>query len=157
MASAFCVQSSVTTSTSSLPTKSSSSSQLAPAVTQSQISFFGTSVPNAGLVSGAIDHSTSRGSSTIRLLAIRVRTAGASKTIEAKVDKPLGHFSRAAADGGGTAAKVGLKAGDQVIYTSSFFGRDELWPADKQGFTKTAIQASQNSCPLSSAEALKLT
>lgn len=43
-------------------------------------------------------------------------------------------------DGGGNAAKAGLKVGDQVIYTSSFFG-DELWPADKLGFTKTAIQA----------------
>lgn len=43
-------------------------------------------------------------------------------------------------EGGGNAAKAGLKVGDQVIYTSSFFG-DELWPADKLGFTKTAIQA----------------
>lgn len=42
-------------------------------------------------------------------------------------------------DGGGNAAKAGLKTGDQVICTSSFFG-DELWPADKLGFTKTAIQ-----------------
>ena len=47
-------------------------------------------------------------------------------------------------DGGGNAAKAGLKAGDQVIYTSSFFG-DELWPADKLGFTKTAIQAKPDS------------
>lgn len=49
-----------------------------------------------------------------------------------------------AVDGGGNAAKAGLKAGDQVIYTSSFFG-DELWPADKLGFTKTAIQAKPES------------
>ena len=47
-------------------------------------------------------------------------------------------------DGGGNAAKSGLKAGDQVLYTSSFFG-DELWPADKLGFTKTAIQAKPDS------------
>lgn len=47
-------------------------------------------------------------------------------------------------DGGGNAAKAGLKAGDQVLYTSSFFG-DELWPADKLGFTKTAIQAKPDS------------
>ena len=47
-------------------------------------------------------------------------------------------------DGGGNAAKAGLKVGDQVLYTSSFFG-DELWPADKLGFTKTAIQAKPDS------------
>lgn len=45
---------------------------------------------------------------------------------------------------GGNAAKAGLKAGDQVLYTSSFFG-DELWPADKLGFTKTAVQAKPDS------------
>lgn len=49
-----------------------------------------------------------------------------------------------AVEGGGNAAKAGLKAGDQVLYTSSFFG-DELWPADKLGFTKTAIQAKPDS------------
>lgn len=47
-------------------------------------------------------------------------------------------------ENGGNAARAGLKAGDQVIYTSSFFG-DELWPADKLGFTKTAIQAKPDS------------
>lgn len=47
-------------------------------------------------------------------------------------------------EGGGNAAKAGLKVGDQVVYTSSFFG-DELWPADKLGFTKTAIQAKPDS------------
>ncbi|KAI5068012.1 hypothetical protein GOP47_0016357 [Adiantum capillus-veneris] len=153
MASAFCVQSSVTTSASSLLTKSSSLSQLTPAVTKSQSSFFGTSLPEAGLVSGAIDNSACKGSSTIRLPAIRARTAGASKTIEVEVDKPLGltlgqksggGVVITAVDGGGNAAKAGLKAGDQVIYTSSFFG-DELWPADKLGFTKTAIQAKPES------------
>lgn len=46
--------------------------------------------------------------------------------------------------GGGNAARAGLKVGDQVTYTSSFFG-DELWPADKLGFTKTAIQAKSDS------------
>lgn len=47
-------------------------------------------------------------------------------------------------ENGGNAARAGLKAGDQVIYTSSFFG-DELWPADKLGFTKTAINAKPDS------------
>lgn len=56
----------------------------------------------------------------------------------------LGILFRQAVDAGGNAAKAGLKAGDQVLYTSSFFG-DELWPADKLGFTKTAIQAKPDS------------
>ena len=41
---------------------------------------------------------------------------------------------------GGNAAKAGIKSGDTVLYTSSFFG-DELWPADKVAFTRTAINA----------------
>jgi hypothetical protein len=47
-------------------------------------------------------------------------------------------------DARGNASKAGLKVGDQVIYTSSFFG-DELWPVDKLGFTKTAINAKPDS------------
>ena len=43
----------------------------------------------------------------------------------------------------GNGAKAGLKVGDTVLYTSSFFG-DELWPADKAAFTRTAINAKQN-------------
>ncbi|THU57134.1 hypothetical protein C4D60_Mb03t00300 [Musa balbisiana] len=88
-----------------------------------------------------------------RGLVVRARTAGASKNIEVDVDKPLGltlgqkrggGVVITAVDSGGNAAKAGLKAGDQVLYTSSFFG-DELWPADKLGFTKTAIQAKPDS------------
>ncbi|KAL9327837.1 hypothetical protein ACSQ67_002840 [Phaseolus vulgaris] len=88
-----------------------------------------------------------------RRLEITAKTAGASKTIEVEVDKPLGltlgqksggGVVITAVDGGGNAAKAGLKSGDQVLYTSSFFG-DELWPADKLGFTKTAIQAKPDS------------
>ncbi|XP_019444605.1 PREDICTED: uncharacterized protein LOC109348574 [Lupinus angustifolius] len=88
-----------------------------------------------------------------RRFDITARAAGASKTIEAEVDKPLGltlgqkssgGVVITAVEGGGNAAKAGLKAGDQVLYTSSFFG-DELWPADKLGFTKTAIQAKPDS------------
>ncbi|WVY95921.1 hypothetical protein V8G54_028072 [Vigna mungo] len=88
-----------------------------------------------------------------RRLEIAAKTAGASKTIEVEVDKPLGltlgqksggGVVITAVDGGGNAAKAGLKSGDQVLYTSSFFG-DELWPADKLGFTKTAIQAKPDS------------
>eukprot|EP00894_Picocystis_sp_ML_P003128 jgi/Pico_ML_1/53645/g4154.t1 len=73
----------------------------------------------------------------------------AYKEVEVSVDKPLG-ITLGEKKGGGVVvksvapgsngAKAGLKSGDQVIYTSSFFG-DELWPADKLGFTRTAIQA----------------
>ncbi|KAL6972233.1 hypothetical protein U1Q18_031921 [Sarracenia purpurea var. burkii] len=88
-----------------------------------------------------------------RGLEIAAKTAGTSKNIEVEVDKPLGltlgqkpggGVVITAVQGGGNAAKAGLKVGDQVIYTSSFFG-DELWPADKLGFTKTAIQAKPDS------------
>ncbi|CAA6673760.1 unnamed protein product [Spirodela intermedia] len=81
-----------------------------------------------------------------RGLEINARTAGASKNIEVEVDKPLGLTlgQKLAVDSGGNAARAGLKSGDQVLYTSSFFG-DELWPADKLGFTKTAIQAKPDS------------
>ena len=68
------------------------------------------------------------------------------------VDKPIG-MTLEAGNGGqgvkvgfvnpmGNAGKAGIKPGDTIIYTSSFFG-DELWPADKVGFTRSAIQA----CP----------
>lgn len=86
------------------------------------------------------------------LLEIKARTT-AAKNIEVEVDKPLGLTLGSKPGGGvvitgvengGNAAKAGLKAGDQVVYTSSFFG-DELWPADKLGFTKTAIQAKPDS------------
>ncbi|XVE62231.1 hypothetical protein DITRI_Ditri06bG0101300 [Diplodiscus trichospermus] len=99
------------------------------------------------------ERKSSFSSSHARRLEITAKTAGASKTIEAEVDKPLGltlgqkqggGVVITAVDGGGNAAKAGLKAGDQVLYTSSFFG-DELWPADKLGFTKTAIQAKPDS------------
>ncbi|KAK9724089.1 hypothetical protein RND81_05G047400 [Saponaria officinalis] len=88
-----------------------------------------------------------------RVHNIQARAAGASKSIEVEVDKPLGltlgqkpggGVVITAVEGGGNAAKAGLKSGDQVLYTSSFFG-DELWPADKLGFTKTAIQAKPDS------------
>ncbi|KAK6936573.1 hypothetical protein RJ641_033603 [Dillenia turbinata] len=86
-------------------------------------------------------------------LVITARTAGASKQIEVEVDKPLGltlgqkpggGVVITAVEGGGDAARAGLKAGDQVLYTSSFCGY-ELWPADKLGFTKTAVQANPDS------------
>ncbi|XP_020591614.1 LOW QUALITY PROTEIN: uncharacterized protein LOC110032356 [Phalaenopsis equestris] len=88
-----------------------------------------------------------------RALEITAKTTGASKNIEVEVDKPLGltlgqksggGVVITAVDSGGNAAKAGLRPGDQVLYTSSFFG-DELWPADKLGFTKTAIQAKPDS------------
>ncbi|KAF3683694.1 hypothetical protein FXO38_00654 [Capsicum annuum] len=88
-----------------------------------------------------------------RRLEITARKAAAAKNIEVEVDKPLGltlgpkqggGVVITGVDNGGNAARAGLKVGDQVVYTSSFFG-DELWPADKLGFTKTAIQAKPDS------------
>ncbi|TQD81842.1 hypothetical protein C1H46_032595 [Malus baccata] len=64
-----------------------------------------------------------------RGLRVTARTAGASKSVEA-VNKPLGltlgqkpggPVTITAVDGGGNAAKAGLEAGDQVLYTGSFF------------------------------------
>eukprot|EP00250_Pteridium_aquilinum_P011623 c20202_g1_i1 orf=344-1141(-) len=152
MASTVSLHATISSSSSSLLVKSNCSSQLPPA-SKLQSSFFGTILPEAGIASGAVSNTACKGTSSVRLPAIRARTAGASKTIEVEVDKPLGltlgqksggGVMITAVDGGGNAAKAGLKAGDQVIYTSSFFG-DELWPADKLGFTKTAIQAKPES------------
>ncbi|KAI8109368.1 hypothetical protein M9434_000652 [Picochlorum sp. BPE23] len=70
----------------------------------------------------------------------------AAKQIQVDVDKPLGLQLSQGKNGlkvksaSGNAAKAGIQAGDTVIYTSSFFG-DELWPSDKLGFTRSAIQA----------------
>eukprot|EP00850_Spirogloea_muscicola_P009902 SM000056S18020 [mRNA] locus=s56:608096:609122:- [translate_table: standard] len=65
------------------------------------------------------------------------------------VDKPLG-LNLAQRDkggviitgvqGGSNGAKAGLKAGDQIVYCSSFFG-DELCSADRLGFLRTCINA----------------
>ncbi|NP_001183375.1 uncharacterized LOC100501788 [Zea mays] len=92
-----------------------------------------------------------RGGGRRRLLQVNARTA--AKNIEVEVEKPLGlalgqkpggGVVITSVESGGNAARAGLKTGDQVLYTSSFFG-DELWPADKLGFTKTAIQAKSDS------------
>jgi len=79
-------------------------------------------------------------------------TAGANDKLIA-VDKPLGLTLKKGAAGGvyidlvipgGNASKAGLKSGQQVLYTSSFFG-DELWRAEKLDFVKTTINAKANS------------
>ncbi|XP_010549812.1 PREDICTED: uncharacterized protein LOC104820874 [Tarenaya hassleriana] len=132
--------------------KLSSSSSLFP---QKKTGFQGISLEEARKSVSetfAVSQSKINGSKGSRRLEIQARTA-AAKTIEVEVDKPLGltlgqkqggGVVITAVDGGGNAAKAGLKTGDQVLYTSSFFG-DELWPADKLGFTKTAIQAKPES------------
>lgn len=72
--------------------------------------------------------------------------AKAGQQVQVDVDKPLGLQLEQGKNGlrvksaSGNAAKAGISTGDTVIYTSSFFG-DELWPADKLGFTRSAIQA----------------
>lgn len=79
---------------------------------------------------------------------VKVKAAG---EIQVDIDKPLGlQLAESTAPGGGlvvksasgNAAAAGIKPGDTVIYTSSFFG-DELWPADKVGFVNQSIKA----CP----------
>lgn len=49
-----------------------------------------------------------------------------------------GEFLSSLQNASGNAAKAGIKPGDTIIYSSSFFG-DELWPADKLGFTRSAL------------------
>lgn len=135
--------------------KNSPSCALAPVSSrvsncQLQSSFLGKGLPDIRVqaVTSKKDFQSRTG-----LLQVRAKTAGASKTFETEVDKPLGltlgqksggGVIVTGVDGGGNAAKAGIKAGDQILYTSSFFG-DELWPADKLGFTKTAIQAKPDS------------
>ncbi|WZZ91033.1 hypothetical protein YC2023_119612 [Brassica napus] len=138
---------------SSLYTKTASTSNPSPKLHSSKLDFreledskksvseiFAVSDRKIGVLNGA------------RRFEVKARTA-ASKTIEVEVDKPLGltlgqkqggGVVITGVEGGGNAAKAGLKSGDQVLYTSSFFG-DELWPADKLGFTKTAIRAKPDS------------
>merc|ERR550514_1513282 len=83
----------------------------------------------------------------IRSSNTRVR----QKQIQVEIDKPTGlRLRQSKAPGGGlevirstgNAAKTGIKNGDTVVLTSSFFG-DELWPSDKLGFTQSALEA----CP----------
>lgn len=77
--------------------------------------------------------------------------AMAGKEITVEVEKPLGMKlgEKPGSEGGvkvdfvnpgGNAAKAGIKSGDTVLYTSSWFG-DELWPADKLPFVMTSINA----------------
>lgn len=130
------------------PNPSRASSSNVPNPTQIQTSFYGVSVfqPKKAL-------SIYNKSGVSRMPTVRARSTGVSRNIEVEVDKPLGLTLGQKSGGGvvvtgvengGNAAKAGLKVGDQVLYTSSFFG-DELWPADKLGFTKTAIQAKPDS------------
>lgn len=81
--------------------------------------------------------------------AVKVEARSASKSgqqVQVDIDKPLGLQLEQGSNGlrvksaTGNAAKAGIQTGDTVIYTSSFFG-DELWPADKLGFARSAIQA----------------
>eukprot|EP00270_Netrium_digitus_P009899 TRINITY_DN303_c0_g1_i3.p1 TRINITY_DN303_c0_g1~~TRINITY_DN303_c0_g1_i3.p1 ORF type:complete len:277 (+),score=53.49 TRINITY_DN303_c0_g1_i3:47-832(+) len=117
------------------------SSLIASASRKSEL-FYGQCLP-------ALAHTTRRSSRTIRLLVSARSTAGAVKEFEAEIEKPLGLNLGSKPGGGvvvtgvvpgGNAAKAGLKVGDQVLYTSSFFG-DELWPSEDVGFTQTAIRA----------------
>ncbi|GAB5362312.1 hypothetical protein AAMO2058_000786200 [Amorphochlora amoebiformis] len=84
-----------------------------------------------------------RASSPLSRQQLSVHAAG-EKTFT--VDKPLGLKLGQGANGlvvksaTGNSAKAGIKSGETVIYTSSFFG-DELWPSDKLSFTNSALKA----------------
>mmetsp|Transcript_32874 Transcript_32874/g.72602 ORF Transcript_32874/g.72602 Transcript_32874/m.72602 type:complete len:238 (+) Transcript_32874:65-778(+) len=117
---------------------------MALAAKQQASAFTGSRVPvRSGL---NVIKSASRASA----LRVTARAAkGAGQQIQVDVDKPLGlSLAPSTAAGGGVlvksasgnAAKAGIKAGDTIIYASSFFG-DELWPADKVSFTQSAINA----------------
>ncbi|KAH0690035.1 hypothetical protein KY289_017393 [Solanum tuberosum] len=143
---------SITKSNSSIPSLKSSTTP------SQKTSFQGLSLQEAkrGVSNsflGAESKRNATSNSGSRGLEITARKAAAAKNIEVEVDKPLGLTLGPKQGGGvlitgiengGNAARAGLKVGDQVVYTSSFFG-DELWPADKLGFTKTAIQAKPDS------------
>ena len=83
----------------------------------------------------------------------RALVARAAKEFTVELEKPLGMKlgQKPGKDGGvkvdfvnpgGNAAKAGIKNGDTILYTSSWFG-DELWPADKLPFVMTSINARQ--------------
>eukprot|EP00271_Cylindrocystis_brebissonii_P014705 TRINITY_DN36176_c0_g1_i1.p1 TRINITY_DN36176_c0_g1~~TRINITY_DN36176_c0_g1_i1.p1 ORF type:complete len:261 (+),score=38.34 TRINITY_DN36176_c0_g1_i1:170-952(+) len=86
-------------------------------------------------------------------LKVEAARGGPSGTVEVEVDKPIGIELGQKGKGvievtnvqmGGNGAKAGIKVGDQVVYTSSWFG-DELWPSDNLSFTMTTIRAKPDS------------
>eukprot|EP00197_Chlamydomonas_leiostraca_P013639 CAMPEP_0202860668 /NCGR_PEP_ID=MMETSP1391-20130828/2301_1 /ASSEMBLY_ACC=CAM_ASM_000867 /TAXON_ID=1034604 /ORGANISM="Chlamydomonas leiostraca, Strain SAG 11-49" /LENGTH=260 /DNA_ID=CAMNT_0049539887 /DNA_START=23 /DNA_END=805 /DNA_ORIENTATION=- len=90
-----------------------------------------------------------RGRLTTVSVSAKQAAAKNQQQITVDVDKPLGlQLEQSNAPGGGlrvksatgNAAKAGIKTGDTIIMTSSFFG-DELWAADKLSFTNSAVQA----------------
>merc|ERR1719277_2743761 len=96
-----------------------------------------------------INHQTSAHSKKLSILSSKTTTR--KQQIQVEINKPTGlRLRQSKSTGGGldvaastgNAAKAGIKSGDTVIYTSSFFG-DELWPSDKLGFTQSALEA----CP----------
>merc|ERR1719313_1523977 len=87
-----------------------------------------------------------------KILVAASRAALRQQQIQVVIDKPLGlKLRQSKAPGGGlevvsssgNAAKSGVKTGDTVVFTSSFFG-DELWPSEKLGFTQSALEACPN-------------
>lgn len=92
---------------------------------------------------------STRARQAVSVVARATKGSTAGQQVQVDVEKPLGLVldqSKSPKGGlvvksaSGNAAKAGISAGDTVIYTSSFFG-DELWPSDKLGFTRSALQA----------------
>ncbi|EFN51196.1 hypothetical protein CHLNCDRAFT_141372 [Chlorella variabilis] len=94
------------------------------------------SVPRAQ--SGALVSARARKAATVEARS----TGRGGQQITVDVEKPLGLvLDQSKSPKGGLVVKsAGISVGDTVIYTSSFFG-DELWAADKLGFTRSALQA----------------
>lgn len=97
--------------------------------------------------------SSGSGRSALASSSRRVTVTAAANEKLIAVDKPLGLTLKKGPAGGvyidlvipgGNASKAGIKSGQQVLYTSSFFG-DELWRAEKLDFVKTTINAKANS------------
>merc|ERR550514_534633 len=89
--------------------------------------------------------------STKRIIIKASKGSIRQQQLQVTVDKPLGLKLRQSKSAGGglevasssgNAAKAGIKSGDTIVFTSSFFG-DELWPSDKLGFSQSAL----NACP----------
>ncbi|KAK9811911.1 hypothetical protein WJX72_012300 [[Myrmecia] bisecta] len=108
----------------------------------------GVTIPKAGFLGTALPARHAPKLAVSRRTARQVVAAApVPGTMQVEVDKPLGlqlDTSKAAGGGlvvkgvSGNAAKAGIKSGDTIVYTSSFFG-DELWPSDSISFTRSAL------------------
>ncbi|CAD7699847.1 unnamed protein product [Ostreobium quekettii] len=104
-------------------------------------------LPRGSFLGGPLRMGPMVGASDTRMPKVALKVQAVAGEVMVDVDKPLGlrlAESRSANGGlvvksaSGNAAKAGIKSGDTVIYTSSYFG-DELWPADNITFSRSAL------------------